>query len=101
MSRFVLSPAAAADVEGIAEFLDARAPRATGPVLRGLRDGMRRIAARPGIGRLRRDLSDEPLRFYVVWSWLVIYRSTDPVEVVRVLHGARDVARILGKRRRR
>ena len=101
MSRYVLSPAAAADVEGIAAFLDDQAPRATGHVLRGLRDAMRRIAARPGIGRLREDLSDEPLRFYPVWSYLVIYRTTDPVEVVRVLHGARDVARILGKGRRR
>ena len=101
MSRFLLSPAAAADVEGIAAFLDAHAPHATDPVLQGLRDAMRRIAERPGIGRRREDLSDEPLRFHPVWSYLVIYRETDPVEIVRVLHGARDVVRILGRRRRR
>lgn len=101
MKRFVLSPAATADVEGIAAFLDAHAPRATGPVLRGLRDAMRRIAERPGIGRLREDLADEPLRFHPVWSYLVIYRPGSPVEIVRVLHGARDVARELRRSGRR
>ena len=60
---------------------------------------MRRIAARPGLGHLREDLTDEPLRFLPVWSYLVIYRLTDPVEVVRVVHGARDVARELRRRR--
>jgi hypothetical protein len=27
-----------------------------------------------------------------VWSYLVIDRLTDPVEVVRIVHGARNVA---------
>ena len=95
MKRFVLSPAATADVEQIEAFIDEHAPHATDKVLDALRDAVRRIAARPGIGHLREDLSDEPLRFYPVWSYLVIYRLTDPVEVVRILHGARDVAREL------
>lgn len=99
MKRFVLSPAATADVEQIEAFLDQHAPHATDAVLDALRDAMRRIAQRPGIGHLREDLSDEPLRFYAVWSYLVIYRLTDPIEIVRVVHGARDVARELRRRR--
>lgn len=91
MKKFVLSPAATADVERIESFLDQHAPHASEKVLDVLRDAMRRIAATPGIGPLRKDLADEPLRFHPVWSYLVIYRLTDPVEVVRVLHGARDV----------
>jgi plasmid stabilization system protein ParE len=95
VKRFVLSPAATADVEQIESFLDEHAPHATDAVLDALRDAMRRIAATPGLGHLREDLTDEPLRFFPVWSYLVIYRLTDPVEVVRVVHGARDVAREL------
>ena len=95
MKRFVLSPAATADIEQIEMFLDEHAPHATDTVLERLRDAMRRIAATPGIGHLRQDLTDEPLRFYAVWSYLIIYRLTDPIEVVRVIHGARDVARQL------
>ena len=100
MKRFLLSPAATADVEQIAAFLDEHAPHATPRVLLAIRDAMRRIAGTPGIGHLRRDLADEPLRFFPVWSYLVVYRPTSPVEIVRVIHGARDVARALrGKRR--
>ena len=85
MAAFVLVPAAASDVEGIASFLDIHEPRATEPVLRALRDAMDRIAAHTGLGRLRQDLSDEPLRFYAVWSCLLIYRVAERVEIVRVL----------------
>jgi plasmid stabilization system protein ParE len=99
VKRFVLSPAATADIEQIEAFLDLHAPHATDAVLDALRDAMRRIAAQPGVGHLREELTDEPLRFYPVWSYLVIYRVTDPVEVVRVVHGVRNVARELRGRR--
>ena len=95
MTRFVLSPAAAADVESIATFLDEHAPHATDHVLDALRGAMRRISAAPGISHVRGDLTDEPLRFHPVWSYLVISREATPIEIVRVLHAARDVAREL------
>lgn len=58
---------------------------------------MRRIGSLPGIGHLRLDLADEALRFFRVYKYLIIYRpETTPVQVVRVLHGARDVQAILG-----
>jgi plasmid stabilization system protein ParE len=95
VKRFVLSPAATADVEQIEAFLDVHAPHATDVVLAKIRDTMRRLATTPGIGHLRRDLADEPLRFFSVWSYLIVYRLTSPLEIVRVVHGARDVARAL------
>ena len=101
MTKFVLSPAATADIEGIADFLDEHAPRATERVLHGLRDAMHRIAKNPGIGRVRKDLADEPLRFLAVWSYFVVYRDSSPVDVVRVLHASRDIVRVLGSRRPR
>jgi len=101
LKRWILSPAAMADIEGIAGFLDEQAPHATGKVLAGIRKAMGRIAATPGMGHPREDLADEPLRFLGVWSYLVIYRPSSPVEIVRVLHAARDVAKELGRKRRR
>ena len=65
-------------------------------VSEGLRDAMRLIAERPGIGHTRADLAREPVRFWPVFSYLVIYRpETKPLEVVRVLRGKRDVRRLL------
>jgi plasmid stabilization system protein ParE len=100
LKRYLLSPAATADVEGIAGFLDEHAPHATGKVLAGLRNAMVRIAAAPGTGHPREDLADEPLRFLVVWSYLVVYRHSSPIEIVRVLHASRDVAKELRRKRR-
>ena len=53
---------------------------------------MRRLAANPNLGHLRQDLADEPLRFWQVYSYLVIYRpQAEPLQIVRVLHASRDV----------
>ena len=51
----------------------------------------------PGMGHFRSDLAAEPLRFWRVRNYLVVYRSEKtPIEIVRVLHGARDAQVILG-----
>jgi antitoxin ParD1/3/4/toxin ParE1/3/4 len=57
---------------------------------------MAKLARTPGMGHLREDLADEPLKFWPVYSYLIIYRpETRPLQIVRVLHGARDLRRLL------
>ena len=52
---------------------------------------MQRLAEWPEMGRARPELAPG-LRSFVVARYLVYYRVTrDAVEVVRVLHGRRDV----------
>jgi plasmid stabilization system protein ParE len=54
------------------------------------------LAKTPGKGHYRSDLSTEPLRFWRVREYLIIYRSEKkPLEIVRVLHGKRDVQALL------
>ena len=50
----------------------------------------RPLAERPDLGHFRRDLTDKPLRFFPVRGvYLLIYNpSTEPLEVIRILHGA-------------
>lgn len=96
MSRFVLTPAARADIEELHDFIDLDSPAAAARVRAALRDAMRRLAASSHLGHLRQDLTDEPLRFWPVYSYLVIYRpDTKPLQVVRVLHASRDVRSLL------
>lgn len=96
MSQFVLTPAARADVEEIHDFIFLESPSAAARVRVALRDAMRRLAAHPHLGHLRQDLADEPLRFWQVYSYLVIYRpDTEPLQVVRVLRASRDVRSLL------
>lgn len=96
MSRFLLSPEARADLEEIVDFIAADNPAAAERVLGELKAAMQRLAEMPLLGHLRQDLTAEPLRFWQVYSFLIIYRpEKSPLEVVRVLHAARDVRRLL------
>jgi plasmid stabilization system protein ParE len=57
------------------------------------------LASDPGIGHRRSDLTARDVRFFPVYSYLIVYRpSTKPLQVVAVLHGARDMLRLLKKR---
>jgi plasmid stabilization system protein ParE len=63
---------------------------------------MHKLSKTPGIGHLRRDLAAEPLHFWRVCRYLIIYRSeAKPVQIARVLHAAQDVEAILAGRQNR
>ena len=53
----------------------------------------------PGIGHWRHDLTDEPVKFFSVYSYLIVYRpNTEPLQVIAILHGRRDIERLLRER---
>jgi plasmid stabilization system protein ParE len=55
-------------------------------------DACQRLAENPNIGHTREDLTEQPVLFWPVGSYLIIYdRHTKPISVVRVVHGGRDV----------
>ena len=61
-------------------------------------EAFRALAAMPGMGHFRQDLTEAPLLFWPVASYLIVYRpETEPLEIIRVLHGARDLIEILGE----
>jgi plasmid stabilization system protein ParE len=96
MADFVLTPAAEGDILGILDYIGRENPPAAVRVREALLDAMRQLAERPGIGHTRADLADEIVRFWPVFSYLVIYRpDVNPIQIVRVLHGKRDVRRLL------
>jgi toxin ParE1/3/4 len=95
--RYVLSEPAVHDLDAIKTYLIDRAGASVARhVLREVRSALQFLATRPGVGHAREDLTDLPVRFWPVFSYLVIYNpDTSPLEVLRVLHAARDVAAIL------
>jgi plasmid stabilization system protein ParE len=56
-----------------------------------------RLADKPDLGHFRRNLTEKPVRFFLGrTNYLIVYDpASEPLEVLRVLHGARDVARQL------
>jgi plasmid stabilization system protein ParE len=96
VNEFVLTQAAKGDLLKILEYLEGDNPSAILKVVDALDDAMQLLAENPGIGHLRPDLTPQDVRFWSVFRYLVIYRpDTKPLEIVRVLHGKRDVRRLL------
>ena len=58
------------------------------------------LAKAPHSGQARKHFTDLPVRFWTVQqfpNYLIVYRpETKPIEIVRVLHGMRNLKRILG-----
>ncbi len=91
-----LSNRAEADVEAIADFIAADNVDAAVKLVIALEDAFSLLASRPGIGHLREDLTERPLKFWSVYSYLIVYDpASQPLTIVAVLHGARDVEQIL------
>lgn len=59
------------------------------------------LAEEPGIGHVREDLSppDRRLRYWTVLRrFVIVYRDdVAPIEILRVLHGSRDLRNILSR----
>ncbi len=95
--RYLLSEPAAHDLDLIKSYLVEHAGVSVARhVLREIRSAVQFLAANPGVGHLRDDLTDQPVKFWPVFSYLVIYNpASRPLEMLRVLHASRDVAAIL------
>jgi antitoxin ParD1/3/4/toxin ParE1/3/4 len=96
MSRFRLSPEAARDIEALLEYIARDSVHAARHVRQALLAACRRLANYPGMGHRRDDLTDKPVRFFPIYSFLIIYDpASTPLEIVRVLRGAQDITAIL------
>ena len=94
--RYRISPPARQDLIDIRNFIAKDNRAAARKVLARIRAACRMLAKRPQVGHLRADLASEPLRFWPVYSYLIIYRpNSKPIEVVRVLQAAADAERFL------
>jgi plasmid stabilization system protein ParE len=52
----------------------------------------RKLAEHPGMGHYRLDWLNNDHRVWPVWSYLIVYRwKARPIEIVAVVHGARDL----------
>ena len=98
--RFLLSPETESYLDDIKGSLLAEGgSRVALYVMRSLLMAIRLLAQRPELGQTREELTDLPLRFWPVFSYLIVYDpARRPIETVAVLHGARDLKRVLSER---
>jgi plasmid stabilization system protein ParE len=67
-------------------------------VLRELRTAMGFLGATPGASHVREDLTDEPVKFWTVFSYMIVYDPVArPIGVARVLYGSMDLEKLFRK----
>ena len=93
---YLLSPEARQDLLDLWEYIAQDSIDAADRIRDALFAAMDRLAEMPYMGHLREDLSDEPIRFWRVHSYLILYRAEkSPMEVIRIVSGYRDIRSLI------
>jgi antitoxin ParD1/3/4/toxin ParE1/3/4 len=60
--------------------------------MKEIRSALYFLGSQSEAGHIRDDLTSRPVKFWPIYSYLIVYDpETKPVEIVRVLHGMRDL----------
>ena len=99
MNRYILSEGATGDLDRIWDYIAEDSFDSADAWIAKLFDAFDAIGNTPGIGHKRDDLTNYPVLFWPVGSYLVIYRALPHlVEIVAVTQGARDIPVSLSNR---
>lgn len=102
MSVYALTPLAKADIFDIWCYIAGDSEDAADRVEQAIYDACALVAQAPMRGHSRPDLTSRSLRFWTLTrypNYTVVYRpETAPLQVVAVLHGKRNIRRILKQR---
>lgn len=99
MRKYTIAPEAAEDIKAIRAYLKREAgTRVAQSTINKIRDAFSFLSRTPRAGHSREDLTDAEVKFWSAFSYLIIYKSeTRPIEIVRVLHGSRDLEALLAQ----
>lgn len=91
MARVIHTRKAREDLIAIWSYIAADNPAAADRVLDAIDRCCARLSENPQLGPARSDIAPE-LRYFPVRSYLIFYREVPSgVEIVRILHGARNL----------
>jgi plasmid stabilization system protein ParE len=96
-AAYFLSPRAARDLADIWWYVKESSSEETADrVETAILKKIEFLAEFPGAGHSRKDLTDKAVKFFSVYSYLIVYRSNEsPLQIAAILHGRRNVGRIL------
>lgn len=97
MDRYRLTEDAILDLDAIwLFFLEKESVETADRIVTELFTGFDKLADIPDSGHRRADLTNKKVLFYRILSYLVIYeQGSMPLRILGILHGKRNVSRIL------
>lgn len=91
--------AAESDLDEIWNYVADNSIDAADRIVAEVRSTCYRLATNPGIGHTREDLTELPVKFISVFAYLIVYApDTAPLQIIAILHAARDVAALMKER---
>ena len=99
MSEYRFTPQAADDLFALWSYIAEGSPEAANRVEEAVYCACAFVAENPEAGRIREDLTALPVRFWLVQPfrscWIVYDPKPKPLQIIRILHPARNIAAIL------
>ena len=97
MRRYLLTTPAKRDLTEINLYImEQSSPAISRAVIAKILATIKNIGANPDIGHQREDLTNRPLKFLTVYQYQVVYDpTTRPVQIIRILHGNRNLPNLL------
>ncbi|MBI5829807.1 MAG: type II toxin-antitoxin system RelE/ParE family toxin [Chloroflexi bacterium] len=90
---FVITPEAKADLHEILGDIAEDSPEAAERLRAEFYSGLQALGRSPGIGHYHDELLSRNYRFWNFYSYVVVYAwQVKPIQVISVVHGARDLA---------
>ena len=103
MNRYVIAPEASEDLKEISRYIakDREAPQGAKRLRSLFLEQFRLLGSQPLAGELRDDLG-EKVRQWPARDYVIFYEPTDTgVQIIQVVHGARDVRPVFRRSRDR
>lgn len=99
MTHYRLSPEAENDLDTIKKYLVQQGGNALARhVLKEVRLAIRFLSENPEAGHKRDDLTDEPVKFWSVFSYMIVYDpAIQPFGIARVLHSSQNLESLFQK----
>ena len=96
VKAYVVAPDAESDLQQIWRYLLGEAGLAVANQIQGeLVEAFESLADIPGKGHKRPDLTSRDVLFFSVYQYMIVYRRAATVEIVSVLHGKRNIKKLL------
>jgi plasmid stabilization system protein ParE len=99
MGVFVVAPEAEGDIFRIwLHLLRESGLEVANRIESELLEALAGLTETPGKRHRRSDLTRARVLFYALYQYMIVYRTGSPLEILAVLHGKRNVKRILRER---
>jgi plasmid stabilization system protein ParE len=98
MSQPFVSDEAKRDLVGVWEFIATDSMEAANRVVAEFYETFASLARMPEQGYQRRDVTKRTVRFFPLYSYLIVYAPAEPVRIMAIIHGNRNLKRLLKER---